>query len=135
MSKTIIALDPGRDKSGLAVLLGKDENIVRLYKGVVPTADVVDAVRQLVQEHKADMLVIGNGTTSKQTQATIRYEMPELLITEVDEYYTTQLARKRYWLENPPQGLRRLLPVTMQVPPVPVDDYVAVILGERYLKQ
>ena len=32
-----------------------------------------------------------------------------------------------------PRGLRRLLPTSMQVPPVPVDDFVAVILGTRYL--
>ena len=37
-----------------------------------------------------------------------------------------------YWREHPPRGLMRLIPVTMQVPPVPVDDYVAVILAERY---
>ena len=31
------------------------------------------------------------------------------------------------------RGLRRLLPTSMQVPPVPVDDFVAVILGTRFL--
>ena len=51
----------------------------------------------------------------------------------VDEYYTTQLARKEYWQARPPKGWRRLLPVSMQVPPEPVDDFVAVLLAQRYL--
>jgi len=29
----------------------------------------------------------------------------------------------------------RLIPVTMRTPPVPVDDYVAVILAERFFRQ
>ncbi|HKM17981.1 MAG TPA: pre-16S rRNA-processing nuclease YqgF, partial [Limnochordia bacterium] len=34
---------------------------------------------------------------------------------------------------HPPRGWRRLLPVSLQTPPVPIDDYVAVILAQRYL--
>ena len=45
----------------------------------------------------------------------------------------TELAKKAYWKAKPPRGWRRLLPVSMQVPPVPVDDFVAVILAQRYL--
>ena len=51
----------------------------------------------------------------------------------VDEYNTTQLAKGEYWKANPPRGLKKLIPITMQVPPVPVDDYVAVILARRYI--
>lgn len=135
MTETIIALDPGRDKSGLAVLSGRGDCIERLYQSVVPTKDLIETIKQLAADNKAEILVIGDGTTSNQAQGAIKEGIPELGIVVVDEYYTTQLARKRYWLENPPKGLRRLIPTTMQVPPVPVDDYVAVILGERYLKQ
>jgi hypothetical protein len=49
----------------------------------------------------------------------------------VDEYRTTEEAKKLYWQVNPPKGWRRFLPVTMQVPPEPVDDLVAVILARR----
>ena len=35
---------------------------------------------------------------------------------------------------NPPRGWRRLLPVSMQMPPEPYDDYVAVILAQRFLR-
>ena len=56
-----------------------------------------------------------------------------MTITLVDEHLTTLEARARYFVEHPPTGLKRLLPVSMQVPPEPYDDYVAVILGERFL--
>jgi hypothetical protein len=52
-----------------------------------------------------------------------------------DEYRTTELAKGEYWKANPPKGWRRLIPVTMQVPPVPVDDFVAVILARRFLPE
>ena len=51
----------------------------------------------------------------------------------VNEYRTTDEAKKRYWQENPPKGIRRLIPRGMLVPPVPVDDFAAVIIGEKYL--
>jgi hypothetical protein len=50
----------------------------------------------------------------------------------VDESYTSEAARRRYVAENPPRGLERLLPSSLRTPSVPYDDYVAVILGERF---
>jgi hypothetical protein len=34
----------------------------------------------------------------------------------------------------PPKGLTRLIPKSLRVPPRPVDDIVAILLIERYLK-
>ena len=50
----------------------------------------------------------------------------------VDEKNTTLEARKLYWKKNPPSGWRRLLPISMQVPPVPVDDIAAEVLANKY---
>ena len=36
--------------------------------------------------------------------------------------------------ENPPKGWKKLIPLGMQVPPVPVDDYAAIVIGRKYLK-
>ena len=60
---------------------------------------------------------------------------PELPIFVMDEYRTTEEARREYWKVHPPTGWRRLLPLTLQVPPVPVDDFAAVLLAQRYLEQ
>jgi hypothetical protein len=39
-----------------------------------------------------------------------------------------------YWQENPPKGLKKLIPLGMLVPPVPLDAYAAVILVRRFLE-
>jgi hypothetical protein len=63
----------------------------------------------------------------------IREYLPSMGILVVDEKDTTFQARERYWEYHPRRGWRRLLPSTLQVPPDPVDDYVALILAERVL--
>ena len=54
-------------------------------------------------------------------------------VTLVDEHRSTEEARRRYFVDNPPSGWRRLMPRGLLTPPVPYDDYVAIILAERYL--
>ena len=51
----------------------------------------------------------------------------------VDERHTTERARLRYYQDHPPRGLWRLVPLGLQVPPVPYDDYAAVVMAEDYL--
>lgn len=130
LGNSILAVDPGRDKCGVAAL---SSNGTVLYRQVTETALLPAIIRNLKGEYGADILVIGNGTTSGVAQRRIKVECPELQLVEVDEYFTTQLARREYWRANPPRGWRRLLPTSMQVPPEPVDDFVAVILARRYL--
>ena len=61
------------------------------------------------------------------------FDAREIPVEIVDEYRTTDDARRAYWKAHPPRGWRRFLPTGMQVPPVPVDDFVAVLLAQRYL--
>ncbi len=129
---TVAALDPGRDKCGLAVL---DDHGVILYQEVIATADLETALRQVESRFRPDVLIEGNGTTSSTARERMRRAVPGLCIRVVDEYRTTELAKGEYWKAHPPKGWRRLLPVSMQVPPEPVDDFVAVILARRYLKE
>lgn len=128
----IAALDPGRDKCGLAVLAA-DGSI--LYREVVPTSSLMEEMRNRQREFSFDRLIIGDGTTSRNMQDKIRQQMSGIEICEVDEYNTTQMAKKEYWKLCPPTGWRKLLPLSLQEPPVPVDDVVAVILGRRYLHE
>ncbi len=130
MSMVIAALDPGREKCGLAVMTAEGE--VLLQK-VIETAQLEQEMQTVVREHGAGRLILGNGTTSRQAQERIAEALPALEICVVDEYRTTEQAKKEYWKAHPPTGWRRLLPVTMQVPPVPVDDFVAVILARRHI--
>ena len=126
----VMAIDPGRDKCGLAVI---DSDGQPLWHEVIATSTLSHQVRTLADLYRLQEVFIGNGTTSKQAQAKLREASPALTIHVVDEYRTTEEAKKLYWHLNPPTGWRRLLPTTMQVPPRPVDDLVAVILARRIL--
>ncbi len=128
----VAALDPGRDKCGLAVLSG-DGNI--LLQKVIDTGHLEEEVEEAVILHRPEFLLLGNGTTSKAAENRIRRALPHLRVMVVDEYRTTEQARKEYWKVHPPQGLWRFVPTSMQVPDVPVDDFVAVLLARRYLEQ
>ena len=127
----IAALDPGRDKCGFAVLAG-DGTV--LLQQVIATAELEQEVLAARQRFPFACLIEGNGTTSQAARERLAAALPDLSVIVVDEYRTTEMARSAYWRAHPPKGWRRLLPVTMQVPPEPVDDFVAVILGHRYLQ-
>ena len=126
----IVGVDPGRDKCGFAVLSDSGEI---LCQRVMATENLMTEVNAAKADHGFSRLVIGNGTTSKNAQERLR-SVPDLTLFVRDEYRTTEMARGEYWKAHPPQGWRRLIPVTMQVPPVPVDDIVAEILARRWLE-
>ena len=129
----ILGFDPGRDKCGLAVM-GQEQQL--LYHQVVASQQALTTIEQLSQKFPLETIVMGNGTTAKSWQQEISRKLGgSLSITLVDERYSTLEARDRYWQMYPPQGLQRLIPQGMRQPPRPVDDLVAIILVERYLKR
>ena len=124
----VLGIDPGREKCGLAVV---SPNLV-LVKRVVARGEFLDLAREYIRQYNVARIVLGDGTGSKDFLQEIEGVLP---VVTVDEQYTTEEARKKYWLDHRPKGWRRLLPTSMQVPPEPFDDYVAVILAERYLSE
>lgn len=126
----LAAVDPGRDKCGVAV--ASDTGDI-LWHEVIKTESLAATLARLKEKYNLKKLVIGNGTTSKDAQQKINSSQLALEINVVDEYRTTDMARKLYWKLNPPTGLKKLIPTSMQVPKVPVDDLVAVILAKRFL--
>lgn len=135
MDDAVIAVDPGREKCGLAVV-GRTGEV--FMKAVVAAGRLPAVVAELAARHRITTVVLGNRTGSQAAAAVLAgvgtAEKP-LTVKAVDEHRSTDQARARYWRDNPPRGLARLVPVTLRVPPVPVDDYVAVILAERYFEQ
>lgn len=133
----IIAIDPGTEKCGLAVM-GIDGKI-RLQK-IVPVLQLTGEVKALARQYGPALMVIGDRTGADSFMEMIEEaNITELVIgiETVDEHLTSQEARKRYLMERQRRGswLYRLIPVGMQSPDQPYDDYVAVILAERYLKE
>ena len=129
MSRPVLAIDPGREKCGIAVLAA-DGGV--LVQKIVATTALADEVGALVAVHEPT-IIMGNGTTSAAAKA--RVERLGCAVTPVDEYRTTDAAKALYWAAHPPRGWRRLVPRGMLVPPVPVDDYAAVLLAQRFLRE
>lgn len=128
MSYPVLAIDPGREKCGVAVL-ATDGRI--LVQEVVVTAELDAVVGALIAAY-TPIVIMGNGTTSAAAKARVEALGYEVIL--VDEYRTTDAAKRAYWEAHPPRGWRRLVPRGMLVPPVPVDDFVAVILAQRFLQ-
>ena len=126
----VAAIDPGREKCGVAVVADNGEV---MEQSIVATVWLADEIAARVRQFSPDLILLGNGTTSRTAEATIREVAPDIPVEIVDEYRTTDDARRAYWKANPPTGWRRFFPTGMQVPPDPVDDFVAVLLAQRYL--
>ncbi|MGI8923874.1 MAG: pre-16S rRNA-processing nuclease YqgF [Fimbriimonadales bacterium] len=133
MKRTVLAIDPGSGKCGLAVVRKEDGIDEILHRRISQLEEVGQVIIDIAASYDIDLIVIGNGTNSKQVQSKIRAALPGQAMLILDERDTSIRARERYWQHTPRRGWRRLLPSSLQVPPVPVDDFVAVILAERAL--
>lgn len=130
----VMAIDPGRDKCGLVVM---DKTGKIKLQNVIETSTLKSTVLEIINRFDLQLIILGNGTTSGSAKEMISSAISsanrDIKIELVDEHHTTEEARKLYWQKNPPQGWRRFLPTSMQVPPKPVDDLVAEILARRFL--
>ncbi len=134
IEKTVLAVDPGTSKCGMALVRRSEESAIELlWRSVVPIEAVLPKLHEAFSNHPFQLIIIGGGTGSKTVVHEIREHLPSMGILIVDEKDTTYQARERYWEHNPRKGWRRFLPATLQVPPGPVDDFVALILAERVL--
>ena len=122
-------MDPGREKCGIAVC--GPEGV--LAHRVVGIGDLYQVSRQWMDSFRVEAIIVGNQTGSKHVFDILA--RLGLSIEGVAERNSTLLARKRYFRDHPPGGWRRLLPLSLQVPPEPYDDYAAVVLAEAYLAQ
>ena len=127
----ILGFDPGRDKCGVAIA---DENLTVYYHQVIESVNAIATIQQLTQKYALNLIVMGNLTTAKIWHDKLTANFADIPIMMVDESNSTLEARDRYWEIYPPQGLQKLIPQTMRIPPRPIDDIVAIILIERYLQ-
>ena len=130
MKNEILAIDPGREKTGIAILNNSDV----LEHKIINSEELVQRIKSLLEKYIIKTIVMGNGTSSKKKYDLLKREFIDRDIVLINEYRTTDEARKLYFQENPPKGWKKLIPLGMQVPPVPVDDYAAIVIGRKYLK-
>lgn len=125
----VIAVDPGRDKCGVAVVRSDG---TCPEKRVVAATEVGEAAAAMAAGHGATTLVIGDRTASRETiRALERLGVFESIV-RVDEHRSTEEARHLYFREQPPRGLRRLIPAGLRQPSGPLDHYAAWVLGRRF---
>jgi len=134
--KTVLAIDPGTSKCGMALVRRvEQDHLELLWRGIAPTENLTSQIDEAHEMAPFSLIIIGSGTSGKNAVHRVREHLPSMGILVVDEKDTTLQARERYWEHHKRRGWRRLLPSTMQTPPEPVDDFVALILAERVLLQ
>lgn len=149
-----MAIDPGNQKSGVACLSYEGELI---DKRILPTSELVAYIENVVATNSVplnretfdgavtphfthtspihiDRIVCGNGTNHKYVYGALKKLSSAYHIDVVlcDEAYTTEEAKRLYWNYHRPRGWQRFLPKGMRVPPEPVDDFTAWVIGLRY---
>jgi RNase H-fold protein (predicted Holliday junction resolvase) len=127
----ILAVDPGKDKCGIAVL---DLSGNVLERKIVPKESLPSSLPLYSAKHGITTVVVGQSSFGKELEKDLLKLEIRANVIFVSEKYSTLEARRRYWKENKPRGLLKIIPTSLRMPPVPVDDYAAIILGERYLK-
>lgn len=129
MSGAVLGIDPGTRKVGFALVA--DERSAPLACGIEPLETLAARIAALAGEHRIAAVALGGGTNV----AAIRRHVEALgvPIHVVDEHDTTYRARALYFADHPPRGWRRLVPIGLQVPPRPIDDYAALLIARRYI--
>ena len=131
MNKLYLGIDPGRSKTGLALVDGTGK-ILKLH--IADSQNIDKEIVEFIQKSCPVQIVLGNGTNSSNIGEAVQKVLPNVEIAVVEEAHSTEEALTLYWQENPPQSWRKLMPLGMLVPDVPLDAYAAVILVRRFLE-
>jgi len=126
----LLAVDPGREKCGIAVVTLQREVLER---AIIDTPQLPVRLAHYVGRYAIETVVLGDRTFAREVANLIRSAGLRLDIVFVDEHHSSELGRHRYLIEHPGRGWRRLIPLGLRSPNRPYDDYVAIILAERYL--
>jgi RNase H-fold protein (predicted Holliday junction resolvase) len=127
-SDAIIGVDPGRSKAGYALL---DPSGVVVVAGIEPLDRLPGRLSALSTEFRVSAIALGRGTNARSVRVSLA--ALGLPIHLIDEYETSRRARSLYFADHPPRGWRRLIPLGLQVPGRPVDDYAAILIARRFL--
>ena len=124
-----LGVDPGKSKVGLAVVNQHLEFIAGL---IVEKNNFTKEIKRLEQSYEFKKVILGDGTYCDCLITILKKMSFEYII--IDESNSTLIAKEEYWENNPPSGLKKLLPISLQSPPRAIDDYAAFVIAKRYLK-
>ncbi len=130
----ILGIDPGRVKAGIAVIDGRGDLV---YRAIAPAAELRSFFEAVLGGWKIARIALGDSTASAPTLALLEAILVErnldLRVEIIDERDSTLQARALYFGTYAPRGWRRLVPLSLQNPPEPFDDFAAAILARRAL--
>lgn len=128
---TILAIDPGKCKFGYAVLTNEKRV---LKQGTAPVNELYSIVDRMVALFNVKTVILGDRTGGNHFYTSLKPTLAKqgLPLVMVEEDGSSREGRGRFLKANR-KGWRRLVPLGLQSPWRAYDDYVAVILGERFL--
>ena len=124
----VLGIDPGRSKAGYALV---DASGLAIKMGIEPIERLQARLRELLLVHPVVAIALGRGTNGRRIREVLIELGPP--VHWVDEYETTRAARTLFFAEHPPRGWRRLVPIGLQMPGRPIDDYAAILIARRFL--
>lgn len=131
MLDLFLSIDPGKDKSGLAVM---DSMGMVLEKEVVLTPFMNNEIINLFKKYNFKKIIIGDTKNGKRLEKEIKHLNASFNTILSDEHGSTLKARSLFWKENKPRGIWRFIPESLRLPYKPYDDLAAVVIGKRYLE-
>ncbi len=129
----VLGVDPGRLKTGVAIL-NRDGDI--LWRAILAPDSLETRLPELLHQWQITVVALGNSTASDAARAQIERAIADadIELRIVDESGSTLEARPLYWADHPRTGWRALVPLSLQEPPEPIDDYAAAIVARRSLR-
>ncbi|MDR2006008.1 MAG: hypothetical protein LBP78_02030 [Acidaminococcales bacterium] len=126
-----LAVDPGREKCGLAVVgQGGEPLCLRAAAADAFTAEFLS----LYQKYRPAQILLGAGTGSPRFHVLLKSLLPGRPILLVNERDTTLEARRIYWRCNPPRGWKKYLPAGLRTPDGPLDAYAALAIARLWIE-
>ena len=130
----VLAVDPGTSKMGWALV---DNMGTAHAQGIIRMDGWTGELGRTLAGREIAVVVIGNGTNRSNMEEELSRLLPETTLAVVDEKESTveawQLKRREEAGGNPFRQFTFML--GQMFSPVPVDDYAARVLAERFLKK
>ena len=126
----ILSIDPGKSKCGLVLA---ELNEKKVYEAKVLDSGLLeDYIKNLNNIEDISKIIIGNGTTSKETKEKLNFFKKEIIT--FDEKNTTYRAKKRYFELFPINGWKFLIPREVFILNKNLDAISALIILEDYFQ-
>jgi len=126
----VLSIDPGKSKCGLVLA---QINEKKVYEATVLNSEFLEGyIKKLNNVEDISKIIIGDGTTSKETKEKLNFLKKEIITFE--EKNTTYRAKKRYFELFPITGLKFLIPREVFILNKNLDAIAALIILEDYFK-